>query len=255
MTVEDAAAGMYRVINSNMAHGVREITVKRGVDPREFPMVIAGGAGGLHACMIAEDLGITTHHRPARSLRFSAPLGCCSRTCSTTEVRSLVGHLWRTSPESLCSRRWTASSTSGADTSPGENVPPERGEHQVFLDLRYLKQYHEVTIPVSAAAIRRQRREGDRDAFHAHTVGSMATSSRPRDTALELINVRVRTTGQGRQTRPASHREGNGDATRAHARKGERSAFLPAQDVDSPRSRSTTGTRSRVRRRDRRALP
>jgi len=41
MSVEEAAAGMYRVINTNMAQGVREITVKRGYDPREFPMVVA----------------------------------------------------------------------------------------------------------------------------------------------------------------------------------------------------------------------
>jgi N-methylhydantoinase A len=58
LDVEEAAAGMYRVINANMAHGVREITVKRGVDPREFPMVVAGGAGALHACMIAHELEI-----------------------------------------------------------------------------------------------------------------------------------------------------------------------------------------------------
>ncbi|MFV2039536.1 MAG: hydantoinase/oxoprolinase family protein, partial [Acidimicrobiales bacterium] len=45
--VEEAAAGMYRVINTNMAHGVREITVERGLDPRDFPMVVAGGAGSL----------------------------------------------------------------------------------------------------------------------------------------------------------------------------------------------------------------
>jgi N-methylhydantoinase A/oxoprolinase/acetone carboxylase beta subunit len=56
LDAERAAVGMYRVINANMAHGVREITVKRGLDPREFPMVVAGGAGALHGCAIASDL-------------------------------------------------------------------------------------------------------------------------------------------------------------------------------------------------------
>ena len=51
---------MVRVINANMAHGVREITVKRGVDPREFPLVVAGGAAGLHACEIAREIEIDT---------------------------------------------------------------------------------------------------------------------------------------------------------------------------------------------------
>ncbi len=65
LDVEQAAQGMYRVINANMAHGVREITIKRGIDPREFPLVVAGGAGPLHACMIARELGIRTLVVPA----------------------------------------------------------------------------------------------------------------------------------------------------------------------------------------------
>ena len=42
---EEAAAGMYRVACNNMAQGVREVTIKRGFDPREFPFIPAGGAG------------------------------------------------------------------------------------------------------------------------------------------------------------------------------------------------------------------
>ena len=58
MDVETAAAGMYRVTCNNMAQGVREVTIKRGFDPREFPMVVAGGAGPIHSCMICEELQI-----------------------------------------------------------------------------------------------------------------------------------------------------------------------------------------------------
>ena len=52
----EAAAGMYRVINVNMAAAVREVAVKHGQDPRDFPLVVAGGAGPNHACMIALEL-------------------------------------------------------------------------------------------------------------------------------------------------------------------------------------------------------
>ncbi|HTY24798.1 MAG TPA: hydantoinase/oxoprolinase family protein, partial [Desulfomonilaceae bacterium] len=51
-----AAAGMYKVINVNMASAVREVAVKHGQDPRDFPLVVAGGAGPNHACMIALEL-------------------------------------------------------------------------------------------------------------------------------------------------------------------------------------------------------
>ena len=58
MSVEQAAAGMYRVVCNNMAQGVREVTIKRGADPREFPFSAAGGAGPLHSCLICIELEI-----------------------------------------------------------------------------------------------------------------------------------------------------------------------------------------------------
>ena len=58
LTVEAAAAGMYRVACNNMAQGVREVTIKRGYDPREFPFIAAGGAGPIHSCLICNELEI-----------------------------------------------------------------------------------------------------------------------------------------------------------------------------------------------------
>src|SRR5262249_24945783 len=58
LPVEEAAAGMYRVINVNMASAIREISVQKGYDPRQFPLICAGGAGAIHAAMIARELGM-----------------------------------------------------------------------------------------------------------------------------------------------------------------------------------------------------
>ena len=55
-----AAAAILRVANSNMERAIRAVSVERGEDPREFPLVAFGGCGGLHACEIAEELGIKT---------------------------------------------------------------------------------------------------------------------------------------------------------------------------------------------------
>ena len=57
--VEDAAAGIHRVVNAQMVEGIRLVSVKQGFDPREFSLVAMGGAGPLHACTLAEDLGIS----------------------------------------------------------------------------------------------------------------------------------------------------------------------------------------------------
>jgi N-methylhydantoinase A len=72
MDVIEAAAGMYHVINVNMAAGVREVSVKRGQDPRDFPLVVAGGAGPNHACMIALELEIPVMIVPKESSIFCA---------------------------------------------------------------------------------------------------------------------------------------------------------------------------------------
>jgi len=67
-----AAAAIVRVANSNMERAIRAVSVERGEDPREFPLVAFGGCGGLHACEIAEELGIKTVLVPAMAGALSA---------------------------------------------------------------------------------------------------------------------------------------------------------------------------------------
>lgn len=54
------AAGIVCVANANMERAIRVVSVDRGRDPRDFPLVAFGGCGGLHACEMAEELGIRT---------------------------------------------------------------------------------------------------------------------------------------------------------------------------------------------------
>ena len=55
-----AAQGILRVANANMERAIRLVSVERGHDPRDFALVAFGGCGGLHACEIAQELGIRT---------------------------------------------------------------------------------------------------------------------------------------------------------------------------------------------------
>ncbi len=55
-----AAEGILRVANANMERAIRLVSVERGHDPRDFALVAFGGCGGLHACEIAQELGIRT---------------------------------------------------------------------------------------------------------------------------------------------------------------------------------------------------
>ncbi len=56
--VEEAAVAILRIANANMANALRVMTVARGHDPRRFALVAIGGAGPMHACALADELGI-----------------------------------------------------------------------------------------------------------------------------------------------------------------------------------------------------
>lgn len=72
LTPDEAAYGMFRVVNSVMADAIRLRTVFAGLDPRDFALVSFGGAGGLHCAAVAADLGINTVVIPNNASTFSA---------------------------------------------------------------------------------------------------------------------------------------------------------------------------------------
>src|SRR5262249_38906930 len=58
MSVEAAALGIHRIVNAQIAEGIRLVSIRQGYDPRRFTLLPLGGAGALHACALAEELGI-----------------------------------------------------------------------------------------------------------------------------------------------------------------------------------------------------
>ena len=227
MDVEEAAAWMYRVINANMAHGVREVTVKRGLDPREFPLVVAGGAGALHACMIARELEIPTLIVPPTASILCAA-GMLLSDLQHDFVRSCVGP--------LAGIEWArllglvdGMTDEGRRQLRREGIPEERTSHHALLDLRYLSQYHEVTVPVPREALDRKDLEAIGAAFHARHNQLFGYDLSEEGTGLELINVRVRSVG--RTTKPELPRLPAGGEDPGAALKGRRRAFVPERGV------------------------
>jgi N-methylhydantoinase A len=221
--VEQAAAGMYRVINTNMAYGVREITIKRGLDPREFPIVVAGGAGPIHACMIAQELDIPKMVIPA-SASILCAVGMLMSDLQHDYVHSYVTPIDSFDPDRLKGLVRDMISR-GEEQLALEGVPEDRRDHQVYLDLRYLKQYHEVTIPVSIDHIE----AGDVDSFgtvfhneHNRLYGYDLVEE---GTGLELINVRVRSLG--RTDKPELEKVSEGGVDPGGSLRSRRRAFVP----------------------------
>lgn len=72
LSLEQFSAGVVRVVNANMERALRVVSIERGYDPRDFALVAFGGAGGLHACELAEALAIPTVMIPTRPGALSA---------------------------------------------------------------------------------------------------------------------------------------------------------------------------------------
>lgn len=72
ISVDEAALGIIKIVNTNMSALLQSVTIKRGYDPREFALVAFGGAGPLHAAAIAQELNIPTIIVPMNSGAFSA---------------------------------------------------------------------------------------------------------------------------------------------------------------------------------------
>jgi N-methylhydantoinase A len=64
ISVEEAAWGVLRLVNANMANTLREVSVERGRDPRTYVLVVAGGGGAAHGFEVGQELCISTGLRP-----------------------------------------------------------------------------------------------------------------------------------------------------------------------------------------------
>jgi N-methylhydantoinase A len=159
LSIEEAAAGMYRVACNNMAQGVREVTIKRGFDPREFPFIPAGGAGPIHSCLICEELEIPFQIVPRESSVLCA-FGMLMSELKHDFVRTFVADL----PTPSTGRAWAKMVdemiAEGARQLDEERIPESRRRYDVKLDCRYIKQFHEVVRPTCRARLIRQARRG-----------------------------------------------------------------------------------------------
>ncbi|MHA1536858.1 MAG: hydantoinase/oxoprolinase family protein [Alphaproteobacteria bacterium] len=223
MSLEEAALGMYRVINTNMAQGVREITIKRGFDPREFPMVVAGGAGPNHACMIGQELEIPLLVVPRESSIFCAA-GMLMSDLKHDFVRSFVGSIdggdWQGLQGLIAEMR-----DEGGKLLDAEGIPEDRRQTVFKLDCRYAKQYHELSFEAPLAAVEKADAQAILSIFHAEHNRLYGYSLEDQDTPVEIINVRIQSIGI--TDKPSYSEEAFAGADPGAALKGERRIVVP----------------------------
>jgi N-methylhydantoinase A len=189
MSAIDVAHGITEVANATMVRAIRAVTTERGRDPRDFDMIAFGGAGPVHACELAERMGITRVIVPPIPGLFSA-VGLLMAEVRTDFVRSIATSLADDNEDAIV-EQFRALETEGvAIATQGIAVEPEAVRVEWRADLRYGRQQSELTVDIQPADVvrglfihLRQRF----DAMHSVRFGY----DRP-DDAVHLVNIRVR---------------------------------------------------------------
>ncbi|GAB6171137.1 hydantoinase/oxoprolinase family protein [Paradesulfitobacterium aromaticivorans] len=147
MDVVQAANGIYQVVNANMAAGLGVVSVSRGYDPRDFALVVAGGAGPIHAGMIARELEIPLIIIPKVSSVFCAA-GMLMSDLRHDYVRTYAKSIAQADLKRLNSILGEMEEEA-VSTLKREGIPEDQIVLKYSLDLRYEGQFNEVEVPFS----------------------------------------------------------------------------------------------------------
>ncbi|MFC2114448.1 hydantoinase/oxoprolinase family protein, partial [Bacteroidota bacterium] len=225
LNAQQAAAGMYRVINMNMAQGVRQVSVERGYDPREFLLICAGGAGAIHAGEICRELEIPMFMVPAVASIFCAA-GMLLGDLKHDYVRSYVSSYSQIDKTRFL-ELYTEMQEEAKNTLREEGIEDSKIEFYPSMDLRYIGQFHEVPLEVSMDDILGFRLEDIREAFHKEHNRKYGYELRTEGTELEMINVRLRAIGITEKPVSLSSSAAGKKEIAQQAYKGVRKAYIP----------------------------
>jgi len=191
MEPEELAAGISRIINTQMADLIRTSTIERGYDPRDCVMVAYGGAGPTHAVAYGQDIGARAILVPAQSTVFSAAGILTCDITHTAEMSRRVVSPYSGGDLAALSERFAALEERVLAQFAREGVDAADVELARVVGVRFRQQVHTLEVPVDpglvdhAAGERIVRRFTD---AYAKAFGAGALLG-TRDTELELHRV------------------------------------------------------------------
>jgi N-methylhydantoinase A len=220
----DAAAGVVAVAEAEMVRALRVISVERGIDPRDLTIVAFGGAGGVHACRLAEELGVRRILFPRAGGVLSA-LGLAVSDLRRDYVAPLLGEPAVAEIEAAFAQ---LERRAEADL-------PAPGTLRRYADARFEGQSFELTVPVDDLA----RVNETFRAAHQRRYGY-----EPADTPVELVAIRVAGTTAvakptlaappAKETQSAGSRPAYFDGEWREARVAEIDTLEPGGTLDGP---------------------
>jgi N-methylhydantoinase A len=189
LTLERFAAGVIRVVNATMEKAIRVVSIERGRDPRDFALVAFGGAGGLHACALAESLSIPRVIVPALPGALSA-LGILVSDVVKDYSRTV---LWRVSgklPAAQLDDEFSALEERAMEEFKKE-AWPGRVDYQRSVDIRYRGQGYELNLPFTKKLLADFHQEHHRRYGYAHP-----------NRGVEFVTLRLRAVVKSSRSEP-----------------------------------------------------
>ncbi len=174
----EAALGVLQIANEHMARALRVISVERGHDPRDDTLLCFGGAGGLHACALAELLGMRSILLPALAGVLSAH-GMLASEPGRDLSHAVLAPLADQDHDQI-GRGFEGLEKQARQSLVAEGIEASSLRFRRYLELRYQGQ--------NAALVVEDAREGVEDAFHR---AFEAASGHRLDLPVELVNLRL----------------------------------------------------------------
>ena len=189
LSVDEAALGIVKIVNTNMSGLLQSMTVKRGYDPREFALVAFGGAGPIHASAIAREINVPTVIVPPSSGVFSA-WGMLMADLRHDFSQTYIAPMDQASVDSV-NAVFAKLEGRVRDLFELERIPEGQIALSYSVDLRYIGQEHTLRVPAPARMKQSDKPSLDRsfDDMHLRIYGHNAPEERKEIVSLQVMGI------------------------------------------------------------------
>jgi N-methylhydantoinase A len=194
MTMIDGAVGILRIAIATIAEALRAATVEKGLDPREMTLVAFGGAGPMFACEVAMQLEIEKIVVPPAAGLLSG-LGLLLAEPLHDSVRTILKDAENVNPRKL-ERTFGEMEGRGTNLLRAEGVKERDVRNQRFVDMRYLGQSYELSVPLLGKLVTRNAVRSAVQDFHQIHQAKYGYSQP--DKPVEIVNARSYCRGKAR---------------------------------------------------------
>jgi len=193
LSVAEAAQGIFRIVNHNMVDAMKVVSIEKGIDPRGYALVVGGGAGAIHAGMLAAELGMKKTIIPRYAGVF------CSYGMVVSDVKHDYMKAFATNSAAFdfagVNRIYEELERQALAELQEEGFPASAVSISRFADAKYPAQIHELTIPLpSQGKITENDIRLITEAFHA--LHERRFTYCVRESSVDLFHWRITATGK-----------------------------------------------------------